>query len=281
MKGLSDRDATIMLVLLVAVIVILPYTLYIKNARVETQQLQSECVTLEARYHQLEAMDAHRDEFIARTKELNEQVDAIVDSFPADIRQENYLRFLLDTELSTAKLDPVTREITWTDPEKDIWIDTVSFQSNDEVQIATDTIETPYLAVTNESAITYATRYAGLKYLLDWFIDREKCGIPMCFSEFSAKYDDHTGIITGTFLIDQYAIKDTEDPDRVLAPVEIYPDLDKYKLRGNPDEGDVNGIFGPIVLDQELSDEGKEALQNGGNGLVDNPEETGEEPAAE
>jgi len=278
MKGLSDRDAVIMLVLLVAAIVILPYTLYIKNARVETQQLQSECVTLEARYSQLEAMDKHRDEFIARTKELNDEVAEIVDSFPADIRQENYLRFLLDTELSTAKLDPVTREISWPDPQKDIWIDTVSFQSNDEVQIATDTIETPYMAVTNKSAITYATRYDGLKYLLDWFIDNKKCGIPLCFSEFTAEYDDTTGVITGAFVIDQYAIKDTEDPDRVLPPVEIYPDLDKYNLRGNVEaEGAENGIFGPVKLDKELSDEGKDALNN----MNGNQDEPAEEPAAE
>ncbi|SCY00034.1 hypothetical protein SAMN02910370_00977 [Lachnospiraceae bacterium XPB1003] len=281
MKGLSDRDATIMLVLLVAVIVILPYTLYIKNARVETQQLKAECVTLEARYHQLEAMDAHRDEFIKRTKELNDEVDAIVSAFPADIRQENYLRFLLDTELSTAKLDPVTLDITWPDPEKSVWFDTVSFQGNDEVQIATDTIETPYLAVTNESAVTYQTEYAGLKYLLGWFIDKKQCGIPLCFPEFTAEYDEKTGLIKGAILIDQYAIKDTEDPDRVLAPVEIYPDLDKYHIRGNEDEGEINGIFGPVVHDMELSDEAKEMLENGGNALGGDNGEEPAEPAAE
>ena len=54
MGRLSDRDATIIMVLLVVAIVALPYTLYIKDTRVKTEQLKAEAVTLEARLEQID-----------------------------------------------------------------------------------------------------------------------------------------------------------------------------------------------------------------------------------
>lgn len=261
MGRLSDRDATIIMVLLVVAIVALPYVFYIKDTRLETEQLKSEAVTLEARLEMLREMDLHREEYQARTKELNDETEAIVASYPADIRQENYTMFLLNTELSTAKVDPDTLFLSWNDPEKSMIFDTVSYGQNDEIQIETETIQTPYISVTNRSEVTYATYYAGLKYLLAYWLDQDACGIPMCYSGFSAKYDPLTEVISGSFVVDQFAIKNTEDPDRVLEPVTIYPDLDKYELRGNPDEPPVNGVFGPRVVATELTDEAKAALE--------------------
>ena len=261
MGRLSDRDATIIMILLVVAIIALPYVFYIKDTAVATEQLKSETVTLEARLETLKEMDAHREEYKARTKELNEETDAIVASYPADIRQENYTMFLLNTELSTANLDPDTLFLSWNDPEKSMIFDTVSYGLNDEIPIETDTIQTPYISVTNRSVVTYATYYAGLKYLLEYWLDQDACGIPLCYSGFSAKYDPATEIISGSFVVDQFAIKNTEDPDRVLGPVKINPDLDKYEMRGNPDEPPVNGVFGPKDESVELTDEAREALE--------------------
>ena len=104
----------------------------------------------------------------------------------------------------------------------------------------------------------------------------------MCYRGFTAEYDENSGVITGQFVIEQYAIKNTEDPDRVLAPVEIFPDIDAYDIRGmaydygtNGINGN-NGVFGPLVLDDELSDEGKAAQEN-----VPVEEPTEEQPAEE
>ena len=83
---------------------------------------------------------------------------------------------------------------------------------------------------------------------------------------FSAEYEEETGIIKGTFTISQFAIRNADDPDRKLADVVIRPDLDKYHLRGNLYEygtngiDGINGIFGPVITKEELSDEGEKAM---------------------
>jgi hypothetical protein len=290
MGRLSDRDASIIMVILVIVIVALPYVFYIKNTKVDTESLKQEYVTLEARYNELQEMDKHREEFIKRTKELNDETDAIVASYPADIRQENYTQFLLNTELNhdvtTANFDKDTRRVTWDEASQIVLFDTVSYADNDEVPIQSDEIMTPYVSVVNQSTVTYSTYYSGMKALLSYFITQQDS--PMCYRGFSAEYDENSGVVTGQFVIEQYAIKNTEDPDRVLAPVEIFPDIDLYDIRGmqydygtNGIDGN-NGIFGPIVYDEELSEEGAEAQQEALNGNAPTAEEpTAEEPATE
>ena len=270
MGRLSDRDATIIMVLLVVAIVAFPYVFYIKDAKVETESLKQEYVTLEARYNELKEMDKHRDEFLARTKELNDETDAIVASYPADIHQENYTQFLLNTELNheltTANFDKDTRRVTWDESAQIVLFDTISYADNDEVPIQSEAVTTPYISVINTSTVTYATYYVGMKNLLSYFIEQQTC--PMCYRGFTAEYNPASGVVTGQFLIEQYAIKNTEDPDRVLAPVEIFPDLDAYDIRGmaydygtNGIDGN-NGVFGPLELEEELSEEGLAAQEN-------------------
>ena len=290
MGRLSDRDASIIIALLVIAIVAFPYVFYIKDTKLDTESLKQEYVTLEARYNELQEMDKHRDEFLSRTKELNDETEAIVASYPADIRPENYTQFLLDTELShdvtTANMDKDTRKVTWDEGSQIIFFDTISYGDNDEVPIQNEETTTSYVSVINKSTVTYVTYYSGMKNLLSYFIEQQVC--PMCYRGFTAEYDESTGVVTGQFEIEQYAIKDIEDPDRVLAPVNIIPNIDAYDIRGmlydygtNGIDGN-NGIFGPIVYDEELSEEGAEAQQEALNGNAPTAEEpTAEEPATE
>ena len=287
MGRLSDRDASIIMGLLVVAIVALPYVFYIKDTKVDTEALKQEYVTLEARYNELQEMDKHRDEFLKRTKELNDETDAIVASYPADIRQENYVQFLLNTELNhditTANFDKDTRKVTWDEGSQIVLFDTVSFSDNDEVPIQSDDITTPYISVINESTVTYVTYYVGMKNLLSYFIDQQIS--PMCYRKFTAEYHPDTGIVTGEFALEQYAIKNTEDPDRTLPDVTIFPDLDVYDIRGMAyDYGTTgidgnNGVFGPLVLDKVLSDEGKAAQQDALENGAPVEEAPAEEPA--
>ncbi len=294
MGRLTDRDATIIMILLVIAIVAFPYVFYIKDTKVDTESLKQEYVTLEARYNELQEMDKHRDEFLKRTKELNDETDAIVASYPADIRQENYTQFLLNTELNhdvtTANFNKDTRKVTWDEGSQIVLFDSVAYAANEEVPIQNEMTVTPYVSVTNNSTITYKTYYVGMKNLLSYFIEQTTC--PMCYTEFTADYDETSGVVTGSFIIEQFAIKNTQDPDRVLAPVEIFPDLDVYDIRGmvydygtNGIDGN-NGVFGPLVPEEELSEDGVAARQDALEGNMapaaeEAPAEENPAPAAE
>ena len=287
MGKLSDRDASVIMFLLVAAIIILPYVLYIKDTKLDTESIKADTVTKQQRLEYLKAMNEHRQEFLDRTAELNEERDKIVASYPPDIKQENYTQWLLETELNhdvtTANLNEETREVTWDEPSQNIWLETVAYGSNEEVIITLeDGTATAYTSIYNQSVVQYQCYYAGLKKLLSYFIDQNACGIPVCYPLFVAEYEEDTGIIKGNITVSQFAIKNAEDPERKLPDVVIRPDLDKYNLRGNLYEygtngiDGINGIFGPLIKEQELSDEGEKALADQNERLAsDEPADNG------
>lgn len=243
---MSDRDKLIIVVVLLLAIGFCPYFFYIKDTKVTTEALLAQNVELQARLDYLNSLEANRGDYISETERLNEERDAIIASFPGGILQENYTMFLLNTEYSTLTMDAATGELIWEHP---IRFSAVSYADNIEMPISGENAETVYTAVTNLSTIEYRCYYGGMKYLLEYFMEYED---PMIYSGITMEYDDEFGVISGEILLAQYAIS---GPDREVAPVEIWPDLDMYDLRGNEEVG----IFGPIThIEEEEVTEGEE-----------------------
>ncbi len=265
---MSDRDKKIILILLILMVTILPYVFYIKDTKVATETTLVEVQTLEARYNELKNMDDKRDFYLDEIERMHEERDAIVASFPADIRRENYAMFLLQTEYSSNLIE--NEETGELELEFPIVFDTASFGVNIETPITTDTVvtatdpaadpaaagtapaapaepfDTGFVAVNNSSAVTYRCYYGGMKYLLEYLMDYED---PMIYSQIEMSMDPETGIVSGAMTLEQYAIA---GPDRELEDVDftihvgdedVDLSLDGMELRGNEDVG----IFGPVT----------------------------------
>ena len=244
---LSDRDKLIIMILAGVLVFVLPYFFYIKDTKVSTESIIAGNVELQARLDYLNMLNDNRDEYIKRTNDMIEERDEIIASFPADIRQENYTMFLLNTEYSSLKQDEVTGVYYLEHP---IVFSAVSYADNVETPISSEDAETEYIALTNVSAIEYRCYYEGLKYLLDYLMEYED---PMIYTGMTMEFDEELGVISGEILLSQYAIS---GPERELAPVEIWPDLDEFDIRGNEEVG----VFGPITYiptEEELA-EGEE-----------------------
>ena len=256
---MSDRDKKIIIFLLIVMIIALPYIFYIKNTKVETETILVKVQELEARYQELQDMDKNRDFWEEEIVRLHNEMDKIIESFPAGIDSANYTMFLLQTEYSSDLI--VNEETGNTELQYPIIFDTVAFADNIEMPIATEETETGYVALTNVSAVTYACYYDGLKYLLDYLMDYED---PMIYSSIDMEFDEETGVITGTILLSQYAISGA---DRELPAADFTIDfggedlnlgLDKLDLRGNEDVE--AGIFGPVIKEGALEAEQEEAV---------------------
>lgn len=254
---MSDRDKKIILILLILMVTILPYVFYIKDTKVATETTLVEVEALQARFDELNAMEQKRGYYLEEIDNMHEKRDVIVASFPADIRRENFAMFLLQTEYSSNLItDEETGEMELEFP---IRFDSASFGENIETPISSDSMETAiedpaastepmdteFVAITNSSALTYNCYYGGMKYLLEYLMEYED---PMIYSQIDMAMDTKTGIISGSIMLEQYAIagpdREFEDVDFTIHVGKENVDLglDRNDLRGNEEVG----IFGPL-----------------------------------
>ncbi len=263
---MSDRDKKIIIILLILMVTILPYVFYIKDKKVATETTLVEVETLQARFDELNAMNEKRGFYEDEIVRMHDERDAIVATFPADIRRENFAMFLLQTEYSSDVItDEETGEMSLEYP---IIFDAVAFGVNINTQISSDSMgvgddstampaepmDTEFVAITNSSALTYRCYYGGMKYLLQYLMDYKD---PMIYTQIDMAMDTETGIVSGAITMEQYAIA---GPDRELENVnftihvgkdDVNLDLDKNDLRGNEEVG----IFGPIEVTETEEEE--------------------------
>lgn len=249
---MSDRDKKIILFLLIVAVIALPYVFVIKEKRIETEAVKAQNIELQARLDYLNELNEQRDFYISETERINKECAALINTFPADIRQENYTMFLLNTEYSS---DLIMNEETGDlELEYPIIISSVSYGTNDVYPIAEEYVEEgsgfAYNTVSNRSSFDYACYYDGLKYMLAYFMDYKD---PMTYRAITIDFDPATGICAGSITLDQYAIS---GEGRELENVEIWPDLDKIDLRGNEEVG----IFGPVFTTGDEEEETETAV---------------------
>lgn len=276
---MSDRDKKLIVVLLIAMILILPYVFYIKDTQVNTETVNVEITTLQLRLNYLSMLEDRRGDYIEETEHLNKMRDDIIASFPAGIAPENYTMFLLQTEYSS-DLVPLeeTEYYTFsaatsgkatdengqptTQLQYPILFDNVSYAPNIETPISSEETDTGYVALTNSSALTYRCYYGGVKYLLKYLMDYED---PMIYRSITMEFNPETGVMIGAIQLDQYAVAGA---DREFPDVEFIIDIDGQKMdtglndsmRGNEDAE--AGIFGK--LEREAAAE--EAVPEDGGG---------------
>ncbi len=257
-NNISDRDKKIILALFIVIVLFLPYVFYVKDTRIKTDNLKVEIKNLESHLQQLQEMDRNRSFYLSEIDRYHSERDTIIASFPAGILPENYTMFLLNMEndsfveannsigekmeeaIKSKNLDRLP--MVGIDGNTTLIIDTVAFGNNEELQISAEGAEQPLNGITNISTITYKCFYDGLKYMLTYLMDAPD---PMIYKSIDMSFDQETAKITGSIVLEQYAIA---GGDRVLPAVIIDPDLDDNKIRGN----EIDGIFGPMSSDAKM-----------------------------
>ena len=282
MLGLSDRDSKIILVLLIIAVVVLPYVLYTKNLRADTELIKSENVDLKARLEELQEMNKNRDFYIAETERMQKERDELIASFPAEIGQENYTMFLQYLEVNSI-LKANENELAMQEDDDDetppfgykgiegnttFLIGSVGYNDNDYIQIGEDT-DSNLMGVINDSNLAFACYYDGFRYMLDYILNYED---PMIYKKLKVEYDPDTGQLEGEMMIEQWAIAGN---GRKLDPVPVFEDIDELDMRGL----DTN-LFGPLSPDslythqvfelylEELGEEEEDEEAGEGEGLV-------------
>ncbi len=286
MLGLSDRDSKIILVLLIIAVIALPYVLYTKGLREETEIIKGDNITLQSRLEELQEMNKNRDFYVAETERMKKERDDLIASFPAEIDQENTTMFLHYLEYNSM-IKAVEQMTAYAEDEEDemprfgydgidgnttVLVSDVGYGKNDYIAISDENSEEGLNGVINDTSITMACYYEGLKYLLQYIMDYED---PMIYRKLSIDFTDSSGQIDIDMLLEQYAIA---GQGRTLEPVAPWPDLDEEELRGIFEYG----IFGPInakslykkqmfeVYLEELAEEEEEEEEDGLEDILPN-----------
>lgn len=246
---ISDRDKKLIYIMLIAMIILLPYFFFIKDKRVETDDIKATNEDLQKEYDELTAMKTQclAEDWEGQTVAMTQEVKDIVNEFPADIDQSNYTMFLLNTEYSS---------VTATgDLEYPIWIKGIAYGDNVTSDISSEDADTGYKAISNESGLVFEVAgndlmdiedaqhksYNTLKYMMRYILDYKD---PMTITSMDLEFDENTGNIAGEFNLMQFAVVGGEDKDgnpRVLKPLAIDPAIETWYGRGNEEVG----VFGP------------------------------------
>ena len=91
---LQDRDKSLIMFFVTAVIVVVSILYFVKPNYEETQSIEAECVTLQARLNELQQKQAHRDEYLAGIEEFEKAFTDEMAHFAPDLNQEVTIMFL-------------------------------------------------------------------------------------------------------------------------------------------------------------------------------------------
>lgn len=255
MLGLSDRDSKIILVLLIVAVIVLPYVLYTKGLREETEVIKGENVELQARLEELQEMNKNRDFYIAETKRMQKERDELIASFPAEINQENYTMFMQYLEVNSiikAEENMLALKEDEEDEEHEtpkfgydgiegnttFLIGSVGYNDNEYIPIGDEVNASEYTGIVNDSTLAFKCYYDGFRYMLDYVLNYQD---PMIYKMLEVKYDPDTGELEGEMLVEQWAISGN---GRKLDPVPVWQDIDELDMRGL----ELN-LFGPLSPD--------------------------------
>ena len=251
MFNLSDRDSKLILGMLIICIIVLPYLFYSKATREDTEIQKAKNIQLQERYAQLQAMNEHREEYIAETKRLDAKRDEIIASFPADIKEENTTILLHNMEqdsliLRDKNMDEISEEGLPEDMDLSmygiygntiLWFDSTGYGLNDIIPISEEDTPDAIKGVINTTALTYQCFYDGLKYMLKEMMDNED---PMIYRALDVEYDPGSGQLNGSMTLEQYAIS---GPGRELAKPVTTPDNYGHEIIHS---NLPYGVFGPL-----------------------------------
>lgn len=205
-------QGNIKILLFLAAVAILGATiLYVYKPNVEDKEaIEAEVVTLQARYDELKAQEAHRDEYIAETEANYEKFDERLEYFPAALNQEVSVMFIKGVEKDKGNLQFGVESVGLGAPEAFYTLggasttDTTATNEQITLEGAVATIQDGgYVCFEAGFPIKYSGSYEGLKDFIDYIMAYK---YRMNISSFDINYDSENDIYSGSIELNAYCV---------------------------------------------------------------------------
>lgn len=199
---MTDTNKKILLTLLGVIILFATYMYVVKPKMSSIKTLESDIDELQARYDDLCAKEAQKEQLLAETEEFNKQFDETVSKFAPDLNQENTVEFLKNTELDN---DFVNMSVSMPRDTVFYILGQGAVTNQDE---ALDVDKDAYVAYNDNYNISYSGTYEGLKSYLDYILNyKYRMAIESISISFDEEAESPIMECTGAVTLNTYAVK--------------------------------------------------------------------------
>ena len=239
----------------------------------EAEAIEQENAELQARIKDLSAKMDNKDSYEAETERMNQEMEDIFKSFPVDVREEDAVLLVINQELIAPMMissvgitscEPVTLQTNEEDVDHTYEIDEIEQYEAQEgisdAQTATDATATSTnnISVLMDRSVTmnYLVSYDGLKRGIKNISLQDN---RMSINNLTVSYDQTTGLLNGTTVVDMYCIPGQADKEYVE------PNFSSVLLGSDNIFGSIE-LYGlslePLVDEDAEAEEGEEAEEN-------------------
>ena len=218
----------ILLVLLAIGILIGGYYLLYQPEKDKESRLNVEIDELQARYDELKAMEAHRDEYIAETENLKKQFDQELLKYAPDLDQENTVMYLKGTEVIFENFDNLAVGL----PQPTSFYVLGSGAAQEESGQIVDNspkMDKVYTCYSADYPINFTGKYEEIKDYLDYVADYK---YRMNIKTITLSYNPEEDICAGTITLGGYAIE-SDDREHDVPDVDQPVGVDNIFVGGN------------------------------------------------
>ena len=250
----SKKEILILLAFLGILAAVCSYVFAFSPNMEEAEALEQENIKLQARVDDLNSKMQNKDSYIQQTADMNQEMDAILKRFPVDVREEDGVLLSINQELvapmminslGISALTPVVLpDANEEDVEYTYEIDEVEqYEAQEGISddagpvgdaVANGTGNTG-VSVLMERNVTmnYIVSYEGLKRGIKNISVQDN---RMSINNLTVSYDQSTGLLNGTTVVDMYCIpgqadKEYQEPnfssvllgsDNIFGSIELY-----------------------------------------------------------
>lgn len=250
----SKKEILILLVLVGALAVVASYFLVFQPKTEEAEALEQENQELVARINDLSSKMDNKDSYIEETERMRQEIDKMFESFPVDVREEDGVLLVINQELIGPMLvdsigitacEPVILNTDQEDVNHTYEIDEIEeyeaqegigddpASASDAHVNGVDNSYMPSVLMDREVSVNYLVSYDGLKRGIKNISMQDN---RMSISNLTVSYDESTGLLRGTTVVNMYCIpgqadKVYEEPnfssvllgsDNIFGSIELY-----------------------------------------------------------
>lgn len=227
---ISKRDIMLLIGFLGVLAAVCSWLFIYQPMMEKADALETENTQLQSRINDLSVKMARKDSYEEDTETMQQQIDAIYQRFPVDVREEDAILLAVNQELIAPMLisnisigtlqaaavpDISTEDVDHTyeiaeveeyEAQEGISDDTASSSSTTATSGGTDAS----VLMERNVSITYAVSYQGLKRAIKNISAQDN---RMSINSITVAYDESTGLLTGMTNVDMYCIPGQADKE--------------------------------------------------------------------
>lgn len=220
----AKRDVLILLCLIGILLGVGAYFLVFQPTIEDAEALEQENQELQARINDLSSKMENKDSYIAQTESMLKEMEEIFEEFPVDVREEDGVMLAINQELIAPMMinsvgitacEPVVLQDSEEDVDHTYEIDEIEeyeaqegigddpVSASDAAVNGVDNEKMPSILMDRSVTMNYLVAYDGLKRGIKSISMQDN---RMSINNLTVSYDEATGLLSGTTVVDMYCI---------------------------------------------------------------------------